>query len=77
MSAILAINSNSNSPTDPSRLSLKMNGIPQHSNKTAMSYSPLTLANGTNLNNNNTHLNNNNNSSAGSSTSSGRVAKSN
>lgn len=74
MSAILAINSNSNSPTDPSRHSLKMNGIPQHSNKTTMSYSPLTLANGTNLNNNNSHLNNNN-SSAGSSTSSGLMIK--
>lgn len=72
MSAILAINSNSNSPTDPTRLSLKTNGISQLSNKTAMSYSPLALANGSNINNNNNHLNNNN-SNTGSSTSTGLV----
>lgn len=61
MSAIHAMNSNSNSPTDPLRHNLKVNGIiSQNNSKSTMVYSPLALANNTTVNNNNTHITNNN-----------------
>lgn len=65
MSTIHAMNSNSNSPTDPLRHNLKVNGIISQNNaKTSMGYSPLALTNNINLNNNNNNHITNNNSNA-------------
>ncbi|XP_031641211.1 protein sine oculis [Contarinia nasturtii] len=65
MSAIHAMSSNSNSPTDPLRHNLKANGIiSQNNSKTTMVYSPLALSNNTNVNNNNNNHITNNNSNA-------------
>lgn len=68
MSAIHAMSSNSNSPTDPLRHNLKVNGIiAQNNTKSNMVYSPLALANNTNVNNNNNHITNNNSNADNSS----------
>lgn len=57
MAAIHAMNSNSNSPTDPLRHNIKTNGMAHSNNKLSMSYSPLALVNSNNINNNN-HISN-------------------
>lgn len=68
MSAIQALNLNSNSSVDPLRHNFRTNGvISQNNNKIAMAYSPLALANSINVNNNNSHINNNNSSADNSS----------
>lgn len=62
------MSSNSNSPTDPLRHNLKVNGIiAQNNTKSNMVYSPLALANNTNVNNNNNHITNNNSNADNSS----------